>query len=403
MQKRRTSADFAPADRVVFDGPFRTYLRNSGLGKKSVYRVRWAVRYAACWQAQHGSLLTKFRRRDLNKFVLASASAHWPRATLKDYRTGLSRWFRFQEPLPAVSPPYPWQPTIDAFLQFLEQHRGTATTTQRAYRDILCDYLKWQFGRAKDDWPRIGPEDIWKYARVFQRGRKPSTLNQDLSRIRHFFRFLHLKGRCDGRLVHAVPRFNNYGQSSDPEILTDQQRQSLLDSLDQRTPIGSRDHCLTLCMVDLGLRPIEVANLTLDSIDWHQRVLTVPATKTDRGRQLPLLDRILMALRNYIRHHRPATPDCRLFVHHKATRRGDPMDSRAVREALLSAHRRGKLPGRWKGSYRLRHTFATRLHAREVDLKQIADLLGHRHLQTTTIYAKVNPTGLRALALPWPL
>ncbi len=79
------------------------------------------------------------------------------------------------------------------------------------------------------------------------------------------------------------------------------------------------------------------------------------------------------------------------------------MDSRAIRKVISHAYRRCDFPPEWNGSYRLRHTFATRLHARGADLKQIADLMGHRHLQTTTIYTKVDLNGLRALALPWPI
>jgi len=79
------------------------------------------------------------------------------------------------------------------------------------------------------------------------------------------------------------------------------------------------------------------------------------------------------------------------------------MDCSHQRWALTRAYRRCGFPKGWQGGYRLRHTFASRLHARGADLKQIADLLGHRHLQTTTLYAKVDLIGLRDLALPWPI
>jgi site-specific recombinase XerD len=49
-----------------------------------------------------------------------------------------------------------------------------------------------------------------------------------------------------------------------------------------------------------------------------------------------------------------------------------------------------------------RHTFATQLHQRDVGLKAIADLLGHRCLNTTAHYARVNLSELRQAALPWP-
>jgi integrase len=160
---------------------------------------------------------------------------------------------------------------------------------------------------------------------------------------------------------------------------------------------------MALCMVDLGLRPVEVIGLTLTDVDWNRSTITVPATKTNRGRQLPMVDRIASALRGYVQHHRPATDCDRLFVRFDQKRIGTVMDSRCVAYAMEAAYRRCKFPGRWVGAYRLRHTFATRLHARGADLKQIADLLGHQHLQTTTIYAKTDVMALRALAFAWPL
>jgi len=54
------------------------------------------------------------------------------------------------------------------------------------------------------------------------------------------------------------------------------------------------------------------------------------------------------------------------------------------------------------GAYVLRHTVATRLVRRGTRLKEIADFLGHRDLDTTTIYAKLDLPALREVALPCP-
>ena len=54
------------------------------------------------------------------------------------------------------------------------------------------------------------------------------------------------------------------------------------------------------------------------------------------------------------------------------------------------------------GSHTFRHTFATRLLEQGQSLKTIADLLGHRHLNTTFIYTKVDLKMLHQLPLDWP-
>ncbi|HVS52431.1 MAG TPA: tyrosine-type recombinase/integrase [Opitutaceae bacterium] len=404
MQKSRSTTGMSRADRALFDGPFLEFLRDRGLAAKSIGRIRWAVSHAARWLAQRRRTLIRLRRRHAPALLAASAADYWGWYSRKDYRSGLASWFRFREPAPTrAEPDYPWRPLVDDFIGFLDRHEGLAPPTRRGYRDILTRYLMRQFGKRQADWRRVKPKDIWGYAHSFGRGRKTSTLNHDLVRLRRFFRFLHMRGQPTGHLVSAVPRFSNFGRTRGPAILTDEQRRALLASFDQRTAIGARDYCLALCMVDLGLRPGEVAHLMLTSVDWNRKTLLVPAIKSKHERELPLVGRVLTALRSYVDDHRPSCDSDRLFVRHAPDPLGNSLDSRAVGYAIKAAYRRCKFPHEWIGCYRLRHTFATRLHARGADLKHIADLLGHRHLQTTTIYAKVDPVGLRALTVPWPL
>lgn len=55
-----------------------------------------------------------------------------------------------------------------------------------------------------------------------------------------------------------------------------------------------------------------------------------------------------------------------------------------------------------KGAHQFRHTLATEMLRRGASLAEIGELLRHRSPQTTAIYAKVDLTSLRTLALPWP-
>lgn len=57
---------------------------------------------------------------------------------------------------------------------------------------------------------------------------------------------------------------------------------------------------------------------------------------------------------------------------------------------------------KWTGTHVLRHTAATRLHRAGADLKRVADILGHRSIDTTVIYTKVDLVRLVEVALPWP-
>jgi len=293
------------------------------------------------------------------------------------------------------------RPWVEEFVHFLTTHRGLGYESCRSARYFAQDFLSWRFKNGRVRWSLVSVEDLWSYAERCARQLKPRSANRGLSVLRRFLSFVQMRGACPLHLVQSVPHVATFGQSVLPEVLNGRQRHALLASFKRRTGGGCRDYMMALCMVDLGLRSIEVVRLRLSDINWENRILSVPATKTDRGRQLPLPSHLAKALRTYVS-MRPPTDCDRLFVGHRF-RTGQPVSTSAVRSAMRAAYRRCAFPPSWSGTHRLRRTFATRLYARGADLKHIADLLGHRSLSTTNSYAQVDLQGLRALAQPWPI
>jgi integrase len=76
--------------------------------------------------------------------------------------------------------------------------------------------------------------------------------------------------------------------------------------------------------------------------------------------------------------------------------------SDTVQSAMHTAYVRVGLPQLGHGSQILRRTAATRLHRHGVPLKEIADVLGHQSINTTLLYARLDPAQLAKVALPWP-
>ena len=77
------------------------------------------------------------------------------------------------------------------------------------------------------------------------------------------------------------------------------------------------------------------------------------------------------------------------------------MTAELVRGAMRRAYARAGFPSSWTGTHLLRHTAATRMHQRGISIKEVADVLGHKSIDTTMIYTKVNIPELRTVALPW--
>ena len=160
-----------------------------------------------------------------------------------------------------------------------------------------------------------------------------------------------------------------------------------------------RADAMVRCMLDLGLRSGEVARLSLDDIDWDDGTITLRRTKGRREDVMPLPQATGQAIAAYLRNERPKTQHRMVFARHM-TPRNQPIGPDLVRKTIRQAYARAGLPH--TRSHLLRHTIASRLLASGSSLKEVADVLRHRSLNTTLIYAKLDSGRLVEVALPWP-
>ena len=202
-------------------------------------------------------------------------------------------------------------------------------------------------------------------------------------------------------LLAAVPAVAQWPLDRLPQVLGDALIDDVERTFDLSNSGGVRDHAMFRLMLDLGLRVSEVVAIQLEDIDWRGCTLRVTASKGRRVAVLPLGRGVADAIIKYLCDARPKTTHRALFV-----RKTAPIDIRvtlnAVRAAMRLAHARcghTELSGR---THVLRHTAASRMLRAGTPLKQIADVLRHRCLDTTTIYAKVDTVRLGAVAMPWP-
>ena len=186
-----------------------------------------------------------------------------------------------------------------------------------------------------------------------------------------------------------------------PRHLRAREFTALMASLDTTSPRALRDKAILLCLARLGLRASEVARLQLEDVDWRTGTIHVRTRKTSRGAVLPLPPDLGRALIAYLRRGRPLTQARHLFVLHRM-RVGQPANRQVVGDAVRRALRHAGIQAPSQGANLLRHSLGSALLRQGATLKEIADLLGHRSLDTTTIYAKVDLAALRDVALPWP-
>ena len=389
-------------DVAVIRSNFGDYLRGLGYASITLEQYQRKLICVATWLREHPChpSLDEFTRRTVPG-MLAKMLPRRSAETRNYYRKALFHWLRFQgrysEPIRQC-----WGPWISDYLQFLRTHQGVSRSTLDLNEANAKAFLTWQFGTGRANWSRVKPTDIWRFAHHYVQGVKSTTAKSRLGYVRRFLRFVHLRGACGPELAASIPKVAVSRPPPRPAVLSEQQRSKLLGSFSRTSPEGKRNYAMTLCMLDLGLRCGEVIGLRLDDIDWQRGWLNIRVTKTGRGRQLPLPDHILGAMSKYLKTARPQNAPSDHFFVRLSRRSGYPLTRNALKAIVRCAYRHCGFPPNWSGTHRLRHTFASRLHHRGVDMKPIADMLGHRRLDSTNLYTQLDMEALRHVAQPWP-
>jgi site-specific recombinase XerD len=297
--------------------------------------------------------------------------------------------------------PTPLDRILDAFKTYRQDTCGASEATSRGNVWYVRRFLVSLYGTGEIDLRRLGPKELIGFVLEQTRKYSPGAAGLVRTALRSFLRFAQVAGLCEGTLVAAVPKVAHWRQANLPRGLSDEQLTALLTSFDLTTATGRRDYAMVSCMAGLGLRAGEVAALLLDDVDWRAGTLRVGRGKERRASVLPLPAPVGRALVDYLRRGRPHTDDRHMFVRHQLPV-GQPLSSSAVTAAVRLAFTRARLTVPFKGAHVLRHTAATRMVRAGASLKQVADVLRHRSLETTAIYAKVDLATLTEVALPWP-
>ncbi len=285
----------------------------------------------------------------------------------------------------------------DAYMRDL---RGLLPGSRSSCLRVAHRLLRNKFGHGAVDISRLQPADVREFlADQLDTRRTPSNASKLASGLRSYFRYRSACGDSTDRLTAVISSPAHWNLASLPHALTGEEVERLLDSFRFARRWPKRGYAIVRCALDLGLRAGEIARLKISDIDWHAGTVTLRGTKSFRQDILPLPVETGQALVDYLQHERPPSTSSAIFVHPMAPR-GEPSTAGAIQKVITNAYRRCGLPH--SGSHALRHTLACRLVEHGSSLKEVADLLRHRSLNTTLIYAKLDTPKLSTVPLPWP-
>lgn len=318
-------------------------------------------------------------------------------------RAALGRLVRFLREHDLSSKPSPrlsqQVSLVEEYDRYLREVAGLAAATRLYRRRYAREFLDAVGARSKDALSKLRRCVVVRHIEESARRMKPASAAVLAVSIRDFLRFLAIRGMVDSKLSAAVSHPAPWPLATLPSVLSKAEVRALFCAFDRNSTTGRRDLAIATLMAGLGLRCQEVAALTLADLDPQQRAIRLRQTKQRRERFVPWTPGVARAVSAYLRQGRLPSSSSSLFVRHRGLR-GRPMRVHDVRNAMRMAFARAGI--RTGKIHILRHTLATRLHSTGVDLKKVADLLGHKSLDTTARYARVDIDQLRQAILPWP-
>ena len=283
--------------------------------------------------------------------------------------------------------------------QHLVELRGLSTSARKHHAHVVSDFLV--RGVAARALSGITQHDVEAFVELRSREISRHSMQHVVGILRSFLRFCYDQEQLSSRLDQTIDTPRVYRDELMPRALPWSTVQALLSSIDRAQKSGWRDYCILHLIAHYGLRPSEVVSLRLDSIDWERRTIQVTQHKMRSTMTLPLVPETLRVLGQYlaIDRDRQGRTLPQLFL--RARCPNGPLQHYAVCD-IFEKHMRAAKLGTTGDAYSLRHAFAMRLLARGVGVKLIGDLLGHRYLDTTRTYLRLNKEALRGVALDVP-
>ena len=314
------------------------------------------------------------------------------------FRWHATQWLQFlgrlQRPTPAL---HPYADLINDFARSMHGERGLSPQTIDDRCRRVQDFLQ-RLGIPPQDFHKITitQVDAALMEKLTRGGCARVTVRSYAGSLRAFFRHAERRGWCRAGLAAAIKAPRVFPQESLPTGPSWEQVQDLLAKTQGHEPAEIRARALLMLLAIYGLRAGEVVGLRLDDFDWEREQLLVRCSKTQQVRTYPLCQPVGDAVLGYLKQVRPRSRHRQVFLTLRAPVR--PL-ARSGLTTLASRrlHALGvSLPH--YGPHALRHACATHLLERGLSLSEIGSHLGHRHPDTTRIYAKVDLAGLRQVA-----
>ena len=273
---------------------------------------------------------------------------------------------------------------LNAFYNDLLMVEGRAGLSAKTYlatcRDF-CRYLEENALKLKD----AGLDQLLHYlASRSENGIDRLTIAKDISALRAFGSYLRRQGVWEKNFSKEIERPN--ARRALPKVLSVEQVDSLLASIDTTKPLGIRDRALYELIYSCGLRISEAAGLLVSNVHFGERLIIVRG-KGNKERIVPFGLAAKEWLEKWMTEARPKILGSRIVQEVFVNFKGEPLSRKGIWKNFQAMEAKSGVTAK---VHTLRHSFATHLLSGGADLRSVQELLGHSDLATTTIYTHVD-------------
>jgi len=285
-------------------------------------------------------------------------------------------------------------PLIEGYLSYLEK---VGRKTPRTIIDVRCTLRRAiaGFGSEVPLWHLELKDYLHWLEAERQKGSTETTLAKYLSHVRGLLEYAWRSGRTERNVLDGFSLQHTIRRTP-PKSATLEEAERLVEATVLPGPAARRDRLVILLLYGCGLRTNELCALDVASVNRERHELLVLKAKGDRPRAVPIPEAVYTELLAYLLDHGKRGPLFRTTIRKSRLRVND------ICEIVRTAARRAGLPDSVTPRT-LRHSFATHLMDRGVDLAVIASLMGHRSPQETGVYLHVLPGRSQAAVRKLPL
>ncbi|HZS58287.1 MAG TPA: site-specific tyrosine recombinase XerD [Gemmatimonadaceae bacterium] len=281
---------------------------------------------------------------------------------------------------------------VDQFVDFLTLEQGAAALTNEAYARDITRFATFAVVKGTADPAKVVPRLLRDYVYYMKDlGLAPASIRRNISAIRTYYRFLLAEGRAEKDPSERLE--TPKGWRTLPGVLTAQEAQRLIESVEIGEPLAFRDRALFELAYGAGLRVSEWLSIQVKDVLLSDGIVRVFG-KGSKERLVPIGRTAVGAVAVYLRELRPkldrGESQGKLFLN----ARGQPLTRMGAWKILKKYVEKAGIT-RPVSPHTLRHSFATHLLEGGADLRAVQEMLGHADISTTQIYTHVDREYLR--------